>query len=427
MRHERANGGDAGLEQLAIYGKDRAVRMTQPMFNSLRLDGFLSFAPGSPAVELQKLNVLIGPNGSGKSNFFEAFELLQSAPVGLQNFLRSGGLAEDWVWKGRSACNKATVAVEMQGEERPREEYLLALALAGPRLEVAEELFRQLAPASNGGAPLDLVDIQGNAAKVATKFIGQDGPSPNYEIHSTSRQFIKGDESILAQRKEALAYPDLYRVAQQFADIYSFRDWSFGRYGQQRAPQSTSLPTDVLLPDGSNLALFLNEMEHQDYVARSTLDDYVRRYLPRFERLSTRLSGGTTQLYFHEQGCLAPIPAQRLSDGTLRFVAMAAVLLSPNIPPLICLEEPELGQHPDAMTLIAELLREASRRTQVVVTTHSDSLLSHLSDNTDSVLVCEHPADTTTIERLDSEKLKFWLDKYTLGEIWRAGKLGGNP
>ena len=94
---------------------------------------------------------------------------------------------------------------------------------------------------------------------------------------------------------------------------------------------------------------------------------------------------------------------------------------------LICLEEPELGLHPDAMSLLAELLLAASARTQVVVTTHSDSLLSHLSDHTDSVLVCEHPVDTTTIERLDADQLKFWLDKYTLGEIWLAGKLGGNP
>src|SRR5512133_1784943 len=105
--------------------------MTQPTFRSLRLDGFLSFAPGSPKVELQALNVLIGPNGSGKSNVLEAFELLQSTPTGLSSYLRSRGLAEDWVWKGRPPCTKATIAVELQNEGQPREEYALALGLAG--------------------------------------------------------------------------------------------------------------------------------------------------------------------------------------------------------------------------------------------------------------------------------------------------------
>lgn len=88
--------------------------MTHQLFQSMRLDGFLSFAPGSPAVELRPLNVLIGPNASGKSNLIEAFELLQSLPTSMQNHLRDGGLAEDWLWKGKPRCNRATIAGELQ-------------------------------------------------------------------------------------------------------------------------------------------------------------------------------------------------------------------------------------------------------------------------------------------------------------------------
>lgn len=401
--------------------------MTHQLFQSLRLDGLLSFAPGSPAVELRPLNVLIGPNGSGKSNFIEAFELLNALPTSIQNHIRSGGAPEDWIWKGKPRCNRATIAAEFQRDGHPREEYQIVLGLSGQRLDVDEEIFHELVPADGCDSPFDYFDIRGKSARVATKYIGSDGPSPNYESSKIERQFIKTDESIFTQRKEAVSYPDLNDLATRFSAIYSFREWSFGKYGEQRAPQSTTLPNDVLLPDGSNLALFLNDLEHVDYVARGRLDEYVKRFLPRFERLSTRVIGGTTLLYFHETGCLAPIPAQRLSDGTLRFIAMLAALLAPKAAPIICLDEPELGLHPDAMTILAELLLETSTRTQLVVTTHSEALLSRLSDNSDSVLVCEHLGNSTVLERLEPEKLKFWLDKYSLGEIWRIGELGGNP
>jgi predicted ATPase len=128
----------------------------------------------------------------------------------------------------------------------------------------------------------------------------------------------------------------------------------------------------------------------------------------------------------HEEGLRKPIPATRLSDGTIRYMALLALLLSPSLPPLICIEEPELGLHPDALTLFAELLVEASARTQLIVTTHSDALVSALTEHADSVLVCEH-VGRTVIRRIESEKLRHWLDKYQLGDIWRMGELGGNP
>jgi predicted ATPase len=107
-------------------------------------------------------------------------------------------------------------------------------------------------------------------------------------------------------------------------------------------------------------------------------------------------------------------------------MALLAVLLSPNPPPLVCIEEPELGLHPDALMLLGEVLIEASARTQLIVTTHSDTLVSALTDHADSVLVCEHIGQTQ-VHRVDADKFRHWLEKYRLGEIWRLGKLGGNP
>jgi predicted ATPase len=157
------------------------------------------------------------------------------------------------------------------------------------------------------------------------------------------------------------------------------------------------------------------------------MNDAIRRFLPRFKRLSTLVQGGTIQIFLHEDGLRTPIPATRLSDGTIRFIALLAILLKADAAPLICLEEPELGLHPDALTLIAGLLVEASQHTQLVVTSHSDVLVSALSEHAESVVICENVAGASRFSRLESDKLQFWMEKYKLGEIWRMGELGGNP
>jgi predicted ATPase len=107
-------------------------------------------------------------------------------------------------------------------------------------------------------------------------------------------------------------------------------------------------------------------------------------------------------------------------------MAILAELLSPPPPLLLCMEEPELGLHPDAVSLLADLLVETSARTQLIVTTHSDALISALTDQADSVLVCEHRGGTV-VRRLESAELRSWLNEYRLGELWIQGKLGGNP
>jgi predicted ATPase len=203
-----------------------------------------------------------------------------------------------------------------------------------------------------------------------------------------------------------------------------FREWSFGRYAALRQPQPADLPTDVLLPDSRNLGLVLNEIQHSD--ASADFNRLLSTFLPRYQRFSTRIQGGTVQFYLHEDGLKAPVPATRLSDGTIRFMAMLALFLSPTPPPLLCIEEPELGLHPDAVSILADLLVETSKRTQLVVTTHSDELVSALTDHADSVLLCEY-RNGTKLQRVEPDSLQHWLERYRLGEIWRIGEIGGNP
>ena len=171
--------------------------------------------------------------------------------------------------------------------------------------------------------------------------------------------------------------------------------------------------------------MVLNRIQHGGDGLR--FDDLLKRFFPRFERMTTLVSGGTVQFYLHEAGFSSPIPPTRLSDGTIRFVALLATLLSPAPPPLVCIEEPELGLHPDAVALLAELLVEASERMQLVVTTHSDALVSALTGQPDAVVACERPGAGTELRRLDPDRLAHWLEQYQLGDLWRMGELGANP
>ena len=138
------------------------------------------------------------------------------------------------------------------------------------------------------------------------------------------------------------------------------------------------------------------------------------------------IHANTAQLWIREKGLENAIPATRLSDGTLRFMALLAILCHPEPPPLVCIEEPELGLHPDVIPLIAELLKSASQRTQIVVTTHSKALIDEFSDDPESVVVCERTPDFgSKFERLSETDLELWLERYQLGELWQKGQIGG--
>jgi predicted ATPase len=136
------------------------------------------------------------------------------------------------------------------------------------------------------------------------------------------------------------------------------------------------------------------------------------------------INGGTVQVFFTEDDFV--IPATRLSDGTLRYLCLLAILCDPEPPPLICIEEPELGLHPDILPKVADLLRSASRRTQLIVTTHSDILVDAMTETPEAVVVCSKQQGQTIMERLKPDDLREWLKKYRLGQLWTKGEIGGN-
>jgi predicted ATPase len=421
-----------------------------PFLKSLRLDGLLSFPPDSAPIALQPLNVLIGPNGSGKSNLIEGIELLHATTTGFASAIRDGGGVREWLWKGDDANGIGTIEAHVENYgfahrsslygtlkavEAPTLRYRVSFVALGQRVEIVDEVLEDLD--YTDAQPTDeqaYLKPAGESARFYYHF--QDGsPVVNANVvgalykkahrmnQALDKKNLKLEESILMQLKDPSSYPELNELGRQFEDIRSFREWSFGRDAEVRKPQRADLPADSLSHDSRNLGLILNQLEHSG--AWSEFNGYLKRFLPRFDRFSTRIVGGTVQFYLHETELKDPIPATRLSDGTIRFMAILAQLLSPTPPPLICMEEPELGLHPDAIALLASLLQEASVRTQLIVTTHSDALVSALTEVADSVLVCEYRGGTV-LKRIESEKLRFWLEKYKLGEIWRIGEIGGN-
>jgi len=411
---------------------------------SLKLNNFLSFGPESHDIELTPLNLIIGPNGSGKSNFIEALELIHATPTDISTAIRIGGTAGEWLWKGAEPTRRliggsagevlgsrsttvAAIEARICSNETTKElRYRLKFTEAGGRLEILDETLEDTLPSKPGQDDVFFYYRFQNGHPVINvkQTVKDEKAKKQYVERRLKRESLNPEQSVFSQRKDPEIYPELTHVAEQFGRIQIFREWGFGRSAALRQAQSASLPSDSLLPTIVNLGLVLNDLEHHDTWPR--FQEYMQRFLPRFKRLSTKVNNNSVQIFLHEDGMKSPIPATRLSDGTIRFLALMAVLLHPKKAPLVCIEEPELGLHPDALAIIAELLIEAKTKTQVIVTTHSDVLVSALSEEADSVLVSDYVGGGTEFRRLEPAKLAKWLDKYRLGEIWRMGKLGGN-
>ena len=394
---------------------------------SLKLTNFLSFGPDSHDIELTPLNVIIGPNASGKSNFIEALELIHATPTDISDAIRIGGTAGEWLWKGALPPKPAVIETRIcSNGATPELRYRLSFTEANSRLEIVDEVLETSLPIKPGALDVFFYYRYQNGHPVINvkQTVKDEETKREYVQRQLKRESLNPEQSVFSQRKDPEIYPELTRVAEQFGHIQIFREWGFGRSAALRLAQPANLPSDVLLPTIVNLGLVLNDLEHQDSWPRFL--EYMQRFLPRFKRLTTKVQGGSVQIYLHEDGLKTPIPATRLSDGTIRFLALLAVLLHPKKAPLLCIEEPELGLHPDALAIIAELLVEAKGTTQVIVTTHSDVLVSALTEEAESVLVSDYVGGGTEFRRLEAKKLECWLEQYRLGEIWRMGKLGGN-
>ncbi|HEV2383513.1 MAG TPA: AAA family ATPase [Terriglobia bacterium] len=398
------------------------------LLKSIQLRNFLSYGPSASAVDLLPLNVVIGPNTSGKSNLLEAVDILRATPSDVFQPIRDGGGIEDYLWKGLPAKGAPTAEIEATiyyPEGKGPLKYRLGFTMVGQRFEIFDEVIEN--PYKSPGEPDVYFYYRYQSGhpvlNVRTKAEAQAGTSEGRLTRFLRREDVALGQSILSQRKDPDQYPEVTYLGNQFSKVRLYREWNLGRNTEPRKPQKVDLPSDFLSDSANNLPLVLNDLENRSET-RSIVNHYLKKFDESAEAVTSRLFGGTIQLILHEKG-LKEIPATRLSDGTLRYLCLLAVLCHPEPPPLVCVEEPEIGLHPDILPTVAELLTQASERSQLIVTTHSDTLVSALTESTGSVLVCERDADGSRLTRLDAEKLKDWLGKYRLGELWRMGELGG--
>lgn len=385
--------------------------------HTLKLQNFLSFGSDGEEIELQPLNLLIGANASGKSNLIEAFGILKATPTDLLSPIRQGGGIREYLWKGDNGVPTAQIEAIVNYIENKPLRYRLAFTAVGQKFEVVDEVIEDKNP-QLGQNNLDFYyrHQQGNSL---VNFL--DALEGKRTISPRISENLSRNQSILSQIKFFDLYPEITYLGEQFSTICLYRDWHIGRNSKARVPQQTDLPEHPLLEDGSNLGVFWNNLQHQ--LGHRKVIEKLNKFYETAEELTTKIYGGTVQIFIRETGLIQPIPATRLSDGTLHYLFLMALLLDPTPPPLICIEEPEIGLHPDIMPTIAEMLIEASRRTQIIVTTHSDALVSAL--NPESVLVCERDDQGSHLRRLDPVQLKKWLENYSLGELWSMGEIGG--
>jgi predicted ATPase len=384
------------------------------LIHEIKLSNFLSFGDKSESIPLKPLNVIIGPNGSGKSNLLESIELVRSAPEQLLKPIREGGGVRDWLWKGAKGTTTASLDIVVGNPIGPQSlRYVLSFTAVNQRFEIVDEKVENEKPVDKRH-PEPYFYYHFNSGR-PTLNVGGD-------TRALRQEDVDLEKSILSQRRDPDQYPEITYLAQKFGNIKLYREWSFGRYTVPRLPQKADLPNDVLEPDASNLGLVLNRLRREPSVKMRLLKA-LRALYDGIDDYDVHIEGGTVQVFFQEGRFT--VPATRLSDGTLRYLCLLAILCHPTPPPLICIEEPELGLHPDVLPTLAELMKEASERCQLIVTTHSDVLVDAMTDQPESVVVCEKGEDGTVLRRLSADDLKPWLEKYRLGELWTRGEIGG--
>lgn len=389
----------------------------------ITLKNLLSFE--DDFLELRQLNVFIGHNGSGKSNLIEAVGLLQSTPWGIAGTIREGGGVDDWIWKGadKGATSSIEAIVKLDDKLAKKNSdidlrYQLDFQAVNRRFEIVNECVENEQPMP-GKKVLRHYFFYQNGHPV----IKVGNPDDPKEQRRLERASINLEKSILAQMRDPENYPELTWIGDKFGSIRIYREWSFGRETPPRKYQSTSLETDFLREDCLNLGLILNNL-HNKPESKARILEALQALYPSITDFGVNIEGAQTQVFLHE-GRFS-IPATRLSDGTLRFLCLLAILCHPTPPPLICIEEPELGLHPDTLSELAKLLREASRRTQLIVTTHSDLLVDEFSNEPETVVTFEKDGEASSMQRLDAKRLGIWLKKYTLGQMRQTGHIGGN-
>jgi predicted ATPase len=357
-------------------------------------------------IQLGPLNVLIGANGAGKSNFLSVFKLLNAlTEQNLQTFVGRQGGASALLHYGPKRTPRLSFALDFH-TDAGKNVYRADLVHVAPDSLIFADEAVEFHPTARKPRVYDFHG--GHRESLLSDTIGTKGGAKD-DVTRTAR-FVK------------------YRLDRWRS--YHFHDTS----DTAAVKQHVSIDDNrYLRGDAGNLAAFLLMLRTAHAEHYSQIRDTVRLVFPRFDDFvaePSRLNQKQILLTWREPGADYEFGPHQLSDGTLRFICLVTLLLQPfdhpNAPHTITLDEPELGLHPYAITVLASLLRDAAQQVQIVVSTQSASLLSAI-DESSVVVAVDRTGSSSTLRRPEAETMKAWLDDYTLGDIWEKGVLGGRP
>ena len=374
-----------------------------PALESIAIKGFKSIR--DIEVELRDINVLIGANGSGKSNFLEVFSFLQAIHAFnsnldlegevLRHYVARAGGAEKLLHFGSKETEEVEIHIQFQD---PSEKYAISLNASDPDTLSLGSMVAVVSPTSSKE------------------------PLPDERL----MQYDYGSGEKIAGAEIGYAGDILFRLLSSWL-LYHFHDT-----GRSAPIKKTANLHDnrYLRPDGSNLAAFLYLLREKHEDSYRFLRNTVRLVAPFFDDFILEplaLNENTIRLEWKHVGTDAYFDVSSLSDGTLRFIALAALLQQPVElrPSVILLDEPELGLHPLAITMLASMIKTASVDTQVILATQSPILLDYFEP--EDVLVADRVDGATEFRRLSSDNLAIWLEDYSIGELWEKNDLGGRP
>ncbi len=385
-------------------------------FNELCVEGYRSLV--DITLPLHPLNVVIGPNGSGKTSLLDIFQVLRDATQErLSEALEKQGGLNAVLSKTRNGTDhlKVELTVDVQSERSQAPMYYrfqLSPRRVGYFIQL-EELDWQFDPYAH--RPFRYIEAHADRVRYADPDIEKPYVEPTWDYHHT--------ELALAQIPRMYAEPEALRTMLSRTRFFSFLD--VGSRSVVRLPQPLT-PTTSPGANGGNLYSALYNLRATDIAAYQRIEEVLRLGFPGFRRLEFPVVGaGQVALAWYEDDLTEPLYASQLSEGTLRFLWLATVLLSSHASPMTLIDEPEVSLHPELLKLLAELLQDASARGQFIVATHSADLVRWLQPN--EVVVLDKVDGQTQCMWADSLDLSDWLREYTLGELWLMGTLGGRP
>ena len=342
-------------------------------------------------LELGQLNVLIGPNGSGKSNFVSFFEMLRE-------------MANDRFQLWTAKRGGASRVLTFGADQTPQMSSQISIGANFYKFAVEHTdddrfVFVSEKALIKDGKPLHShVSDGGNSESHFLRYVASNSGHILVKVFYSS---ISG------------------------ADVYHLNDTS----DTAGAKLIRSLHDNLRLRhDGENLAAFLYKLKHYHWQRYEQILDVVKLALPFFgdfilEPVEIRPDESTIQLMWRQNDSDYPFLASQLSDGSLRFICLVTALMQPDPPSTIIIDEPELGLHPYAIHLLGALLRSASKRMQVIVATQSSLLLDEF--DVDDLIVVELKDGVSVFKRLREEEFAYWLEDYSVGELWDKNVLGG--